>query len=70
MEQYGTRSIGSGPWHVRFLAVALAAMVALTATDALAKPAKKQSTFNVVPILVQSVTVQDGQLMANGLVGT
>jgi hypothetical protein len=31
---------------------------------------KKPTTFNVIPILIQSVTVTDGQLMANGLVGT
>jgi len=67
MEQYGTRSIGG---RVRLLAVALAAMLAVTATDAAAKPAKKPTTFNVVPIVIQSVTVQNGQLMANGLVGT
>ena len=65
MEQYGTRSTG----RVRFLGVALAAMLALSATDALAQ-AKKATTFNMVPILIQSVTVENGQLMANGLVGS
>lgn len=66
MEQYGTRSIGR---RVRLLAVALAAIVAVSATDAMAQ-AKKAPTFNMVPILIQSVTVENGQLMANGLVGS
>lgn len=66
MEQYGTRSIGR---RVRLLAVALAAIVAVSASDAMAQ-AKKAPTFNMVPILIQSVTVENGQLMANGLVGS
>ena len=66
MEQYGTRSIGR---RVRFLAVALAATLAVSATDASAQ-AKKATAFNMVPILIQSVTVENGQLMANGLVGS
>ena len=67
MEQYRTRSIGR---RVGFLAVALAAVLAVSATDALAQPARRAATFNLVPILIQSVTVENGQLMANGLVGS
>ena len=67
MEQYGTRSIGR---RVRFLGVALAALLALSATDALAQPGRRAPTFNVVPILIQSVTVENGQLMANGVAGS
>jgi hypothetical protein len=35
-----------------------------------AAPAKKTVPFNVVPMLITSVTVADGQLVANGLAGT
>jgi hypothetical protein len=57
-----------------FVAVAFAATLALSAPDALAQGAfkakKKDATFNVLPTLITSVTVADGQLVANGLVGT
>ena len=59
--------------RVRLFALALVAMLALSAPQAaFAQPGKvnKPTTFNVIPILIQSVTVTDGQLMANGLVGT
>jgi hypothetical protein len=70
MEQNGTRSVVSILQRVRLVTVALAALVAFTAADAVAAPAKKGASFNVVPILIQSVTVTDGQLMANGLAGS
>ena len=70
MEQYATRSVAAVLQRVRFITVALAALVAFTATNAVAAPAKKGPSFNVVPILIQSVTVTDGQLMANVLAGS
>lgn len=56
----------------RLFTVALAAVLALSASNAFAQQGKgkKPTTFNVIPITIQSVTVTDGQLMANGLVGT
>jgi hypothetical protein len=48
-------------------------MFALSAPAAFAQAnpkAKKPTTFNVVPILIQSVTVTNGQLTANGIAGT
>jgi len=58
----------------RFQRKTTAALVALTlmiCTGApAAAPAKKSTSFNVVPMLVTSVTVADGQLVANGLAGT
>jgi hypothetical protein len=69
MEQYGTRNVATILQRVRFVTVAIAAMVAFTAGDALAAP-KKPTTFNVVPIVIQSVTVTGGRLMANGLAGS
>lgn len=58
--------------RVRLFAVALVAMLALSVPDAFAQQGKgkKPTTFNVLPITIQSVTVTDGQLVANGLVGT
>ena len=58
--------------RARRLAVALVALIALSSPDAFAQQGagKKPTTFNVVPMMIQSVTVTDGQLMANGLVGT
>ena len=70
MEQYGTRRVATILQRVRFITLALAAVVAFTAGDAWAAPAKKAPSFNVVPILIQSVTVTNGQLMANGLAGS
>jgi len=56
----------------KLFTVALATVLALSVSNAFAQqgPGKKPTTFNVVPITIQSVTVTDGQLMANGLVGT
>jgi hypothetical protein len=58
--------------RVRLFTVALVAMVALSTPDVFAQQGKgkKPSTFNVIPITIQSVTVSDGQLVANGLAGT
>jgi hypothetical protein len=54
------------------LAVVCAASIALAAPEAYAQQGKgkKPTTFNVVPIMITSVTVSGGQLVANGLVGT
>jgi hypothetical protein len=58
----------------RFHQKATAALVAVTlmiCTGApIAAPAKKAPAFNVVPMLITSVSVADGQLVANGLAGT
>jgi hypothetical protein len=58
--------------RVRVFTLALVAMLSLSAPQAFAQQGKgkKPTTFNVVPITIQSVTVTGGQLMANGLVGT
>jgi hypothetical protein len=58
----------------RFQRQATAALVAVTlmiCTGApAAAPAKKSAPFNLVPMMVSSVTVSGGQLVANVLVGT
>ena len=58
----------------KFQRKATAALVAVTlmlcTVAPTAAPAKKSSPFNVVPMLITSVTVSGGQLVANGLVGT
>ena len=54
------------------IAVLAVATIALNTTDALAQNAAKKrapSTFNILPINISSVTVQGGQLVANGTVG-
>jgi len=58
--------------RVRFVTAALVTMLALAAPSAYAQRSKGKTppTFNVIPITVTSVTVQGGQLVANGLVGT
>src|SRR5687767_3182280 len=60
--------------RARLIAVALVALVAMSSTEALAQQgtlkANKQTSFNVVPILIQSVNVVDGKLMATGLAGS
>jgi hypothetical protein len=58
--------------RVRLFTLALAAMLSLSVPQAFAQQGKgkKPTTFNVIPITIQSVTVTGGQLMANGLVGT
>lgn len=61
-------------WHsmARRIAVVAVATIALNPADALAQsPAKKRapSTFNVLPLNISSVTVQGGQLVANGTLG-
>jgi hypothetical protein len=56
----------------RLTAVALAftATLAFASSDAYAQRRRAPQTFNVVPITVASVTPQDGQLVANLLVGS
>ena len=62
--------------RLRLITVALVAMVALASPDAYAQQVKdvklKKSTesVNLLPILIRSVTVSGGQLVANGIVGT
>jgi hypothetical protein len=58
--------------RVRLFTLALVAMLSLSVPQAFAQQGKgkKPTTFNVIPIMIQSVTVTGGQLMANGLVGT
>lgn len=62
-------------FHVRayslYRRVALVAFATLTlaASDAFAQK-KAPSTFNVIPITFSSVTVQNGQLIANGNIGS
>jgi hypothetical protein len=72
MDPYHPEGVAMLLQRVRLLVVALVAMLALAVPDAHAQPAKgkKPTTFNVVPITIQSVTVTDGQLMANGIAGT
>lgn len=72
MEWNGSRRVATMLSSLRVL-LALIAMFALSAPHAFAQAnpkAKQPTTFNVVPILIQSVTVTDGQLMANGIAGT
>ena len=72
MESYRSRLNATVLGRVRLFTVALVAMLALSAPDAFAQQSKgkKPTSFNVVPITIQSVTVTGGQLVANGLVGT
>ena len=53
-------------------ALALMMMVAFTAPEAFAQQGRppQPTTINVVPITITGVTVEGGQLIANGLVGT
>lgn len=64
----------SGQQQLRRIALAVIAAVALAAPDASAQQGqqarKKSQTFNVVPITINSVTVQNGQLVANGSAGS
>lgn len=72
MDQCCSLRVGTVLGRARLLAVALVALIAVSAPDALAqgKGKGKPTTVNVLPIMIQSVTVTGGQLMANGLVGT
>ena len=73
MDQYRSRHDATLFARVRFVTAALVAMLALTA-PAFAQQGqgkgKTPPTFNVIPITIKSVTVESGQLMANGLVGS
>jgi len=53
----------------RRIAVLATVLMAFSATDALAQR-KKPTTFNVLPLTITSVTPQDGQLVANGVLGS
>ena len=58
-------------YRVRLFTAALVAMMALSGADAFAQQRPRNQSFNVVPILIQNVTINTtGQLVANGLVGT
>jgi hypothetical protein len=53
------------------ITVALVALALMMSTGApSAAPAKRSVPFNVVPMMITSVAVAGGQLVANGLVGT
>jgi hypothetical protein len=52
----------------KLIAFAIAAL-SMSASDALAQR-KAPTTFNVIPINISSVTVQGGQLVANGNIGS
>jgi len=57
------------------MATALVASLALASPDAYAQQGRPTSgqtpkTFNVIPITITNVSVEGGQLVANGLVGT
>jgi len=53
----------------RCQAAVAALAIVFTASNVFAAPPKTQA-FNVIPMTVKSVTVQSGQLIANGTVGT
>jgi hypothetical protein len=60
--------------RTRLFALAVVALIAFSAPNAFAQgptkvKANKSTSFNVVPILITSVTIEGGQLMANGLAG-
>jgi hypothetical protein len=72
MEWNGSRRVATMMGSLRVL-IALIAMFALSAPDAFAqaqpKGKKPPTTFNVVPLMVKSVTVTNGQLVANLMAG-
>jgi len=71
MKQYRSQSVSTRFGRLGLFTAAIFAMVALSSPDALAQPRPRNQSFNVVPLLVQSVTLDEaGQLVANGLVGT
>jgi AraC-like DNA-binding protein len=58
--------------RLRTIAIAFAVALALSAPEAFAQSAKvnaKKNAFTVLPTVITSVTVVEGRLMANGLVG-
>ena len=55
---------------IRRAAFGVLAAIILTAPEVWAQPRVSPRPFNVVPITITSVTVQDGGLVANGLLGT
>jgi hypothetical protein len=52
------------------IAVVLASALALTASDASAQGRRPPQDFSVLPVTITGVTAQDGQLVANGLIGS
>jgi len=52
------------------IAVVLASALALTASDASAQGRRPPQNFSVLPVTITGVTVQNGQLLANGLIGS
>jgi hypothetical protein len=52
------------------IAVVLASALALTASDASAQGRRPPQNFSVLPVTITGVTAQDGQLVANGLIGS
>jgi hypothetical protein len=52
------------------IAVVLASALALTASDVSAQGRRPPQNFSVLPVTITGVTAQDGQLVANGLIGS
>jgi hypothetical protein len=52
------------------IAVVLASALAVTASDASAQGRRPPQNFSVLPVTITGVTVQNGQLLANGLIGS
>jgi hypothetical protein len=52
------------------IAVVLASALAVTASDASAQGRRPPQNFSVLPVTITGVTAQDGQLVANGLIGS
>jgi hypothetical protein len=59
----------TSPLATRIALLAVTAL-ALSSPDALAKDKTSPSTFNVIPVTFTNVTVQGGQLLANGNIGS
>lgn len=64
------RTTGLRRLYTAVVAVALAAAVAAPEAYAQRGGARNQQTFNVLPITITSVSVVNGGLVANGLLGT
>ena len=65
--------IYQGNLRAALAALVFVSSIALAATEALAQerkpPQKPPQNFSVLPVTITGVTVQDGQLIANGLIG-
>ena len=64
------RNTAMGRLHTAMVAVALTTAFAAPEAFAQRGGARNQQTFNVLPMSITSVTVVNGQLVANGLLGT